>query len=79
MDFPIVDLLDEDACYAKLVDLLHPDGLACPRCGARDGLRVHRRHRDPVLDYQCRPAAASSTPGPGPPCRGPSAAPPRSS
>jgi hypothetical protein len=24
MDFPITDLLDQDACYRKLVDLLHP-------------------------------------------------------
>ena len=29
MDFPITDLMDEDACYAKPVDGLHPDGLAC--------------------------------------------------
>jgi transposase-like protein len=53
MDFPIVDLMDEDACYAQLVTWLHPDGLACPRCGARDRLHVHRRHRAPVLDYRC--------------------------
>jgi transposase-like protein len=53
MDFPIAEFMDEDACYEKLVDLLHPDGLACPRCHARDGLRVHRRHRAPVLDYRC--------------------------
>ena len=53
MDFPIAHLLDQDACYHKLVDLLHPDGLACPRCGRRDGLKVHRRHREPVLDYRC--------------------------
>ena len=53
MDFPIVDLLDQDACYAKLVALLHPGGLACPRCGSRDGLKVHRRHRAPILDYRC--------------------------
>ena len=53
MDFPILALLDEDACYRKLVALLHPSGLACPRCGARDGLAVHRRHRAPVVDYQC--------------------------
>jgi transposase-like protein len=52
MDFPITDLLDQDACYAKLVDLLHPEGLACPRCGSRDA-KVHRRHRAPVLDYRC--------------------------
>ena len=53
MDFPITDLMDQDACYAKLVGWLHPDGLACPRCSARDGLGVHRRHRVPVLDYRC--------------------------
>jgi transposase-like protein len=53
MDFPLADLMDEDACYQKLVGWLHPDGLACPRCGARDRLRVHRRHRAPVLDYRC--------------------------
>jgi transposase-like protein len=54
MDFPIADLMDEDACYAKLVAWLHPDGLACPRCGARDGLHVHHRHRAPVLGYRCK-------------------------
>jgi transposase-like protein len=53
MDFPIAGLLDQDACYAKLVGWLHPDGLACPQCGARHGLTVHRRHRAPVLDYRC--------------------------
>jgi transposase-like protein len=57
MDFPIDDLMDEDACYARLLEVLHPRGLACPRCEARDDaarLKVHRRHRAPVLDYQCR-------------------------
>jgi DNA-directed RNA polymerase subunit RPC12/RpoP len=53
MDLPIAELMDEDACYEKLVDVLHPDGLACPRCGGRDALKVHRRHRAPVLDYRC--------------------------
>jgi transposase-like protein len=53
MDFPIAGFMDEDACYEKLVDVLHPDGLACARCRAHDGLRVHRRHRAPVLDYRC--------------------------
>ena len=33
MDFPITELMDEDACYQKLMNWLHPDGLACPRCG----------------------------------------------
>jgi transposase-like protein len=52
MDFAIGHLLDEDACYAWLVRVLHPDGLACPRCSGRD-LKVHRRHRAPVLDHRC--------------------------
>jgi DNA-directed RNA polymerase subunit RPC12/RpoP/transposase-like protein len=45
--------MDEGACYRKLVELLHPDGLACPRCGQRQQLGVHSRHREPVLEYQC--------------------------
>jgi len=53
MDFPITDLMDEQACYAQLVDWLHPDGLACPRCHRGDRLVVHRRGRDPVLDFRC--------------------------
>jgi transposase-like protein len=52
MDFPIGALLDEGACYDYLVALIHPRGLTCPRCGS-DDLRVHRRTRDPVVDYRC--------------------------
>jgi transposase-like protein len=54
MDFPLVDLLDEEACYGQLLDLLHPEGLSCPRCGEAKELAVHRRHRHPVLDYRCQ-------------------------
>jgi transposase-like protein len=53
MDFPITDLMDEDACYAKLVAWLHPDGFACPRCRQGDRMAVHRRRRPPVLDHRC--------------------------
>jgi transposase-like protein len=53
MDFPIDDLVDEHACYERLVALLHPGGLACPDCREADRLGIHRRHREPVLDYQC--------------------------
>lgn len=53
MDFPIIDLMDEDSCYQRLVDWLHPNGLSCPRCHRREGLHIHRRDRDPVLDYRC--------------------------
>src|SRR4051812_46454060 len=52
MDFPLTDLLDDDACYAFLVDALHPDGLRCPACGDRHHT-IHRAHRAPVLDYRC--------------------------
>jgi transposase-like protein len=54
MDFPIRDLMDQGACYHKLLDLLHPGGMACPRCGTHDGHTVHRRRPDsPVIDYRC--------------------------
>ena len=52
MDSPIIDLMDQQACYQKLSGLLHPDGLTRPRCGSgRDRYNVHRR-RDgsPVVD-----------------------------
>jgi hypothetical protein len=52
MDFPITDLMDERACYDRLVDLLHPGGLTCPRRCGTDAF-VHRYFRDPVLDYRC--------------------------
>ena len=34
MDFPITDLMDEDACYAKLVQWLHPQGFSLARDAA---------------------------------------------
>lgn len=52
MDFPLLDLLDEQACYDFLLEALHPGGLRCPDCGSRR-LTIHRAHRDPVLDYRC--------------------------
>jgi transposase-like protein len=55
MDFPILDLMDQEGCRQKLFDLLHPEGFTRPRCGARDGLNVHRLHPDPsVVDYRCK-------------------------
>jgi transposase-like protein len=55
VDFPILDLMDQEGCCRRLDGLLHPDGCACPRCGAREGLNVHRRRLDsPVVDYRCK-------------------------
>lgn len=53
MDSPIAEYRDEDACYAKLVSVLHPGGVVCPRCGIGDRLKVHRRHRAPIIDHRC--------------------------
>jgi transposase-like protein len=51
IDFPIGELLDEEASTVWLEKHLHPDGLACPRCGARER-RVARR-KGPFLGYRC--------------------------
>ena len=61
MDFPIGELMDESACYEFLVGLLHPEGLACPRCSDRDHLKVHRRDRAPILAYRCTTCRRIST------------------
>lgn len=53
MDFPIQSFMDEDACFQFLLDLFHPEGLACPRCRAQEGFATHRYVREPVLDYRC--------------------------
>jgi transposase len=53
LDFPIHDLMNEDACYQFLLDLFHPDGLRCPRCGLAEGFYIHRYYREPILDYRC--------------------------
>ena len=53
MDFPILDLLDDDACYHQLVAWLHPEGMSCPDCLRTDSLRIHRHRREPVVDYRC--------------------------
>jgi len=59
MDFPLTDLLDEAACYRRLVGWLHPGGLRCPGCGAADrDCWAHRRHRDPLLDFRCKACGA---------------------
>lgn len=53
MDFPLSDLMDEQASYDFLVALLHPDGLACPRCHRQDDRKIHRHDRVPILVYRC--------------------------
>ena len=57
--WPITELLDEQACYDYLLGALWPDGLCCPR-GHRLPLKQapHDRHRAPILDYRCRQCGA---------------------
>lgn len=52
IDFPIDELLDEQACVEWLEHHLHPDGLKCPRCGACE--RRVARHIGPLPAYRCR-------------------------
>lgn len=53
LDFALGDLMDPSKCYQFLLQLLHPQGLHCPRCGGNN-YRVHRRQRQPLLDYRCQ-------------------------
>jgi transposase-like protein len=55
MAFPIMELLDEQACYEFLLGVLHPRGLQCP-VGHRvvAGQAPHMSDRAPVVDYRCR-------------------------
>ncbi len=55
MDFPIVDLLDDDVSAVWLLKHFHPHGLKCPHCAARVTqarvFRENKRTRLPV--YRC--------------------------
>ncbi len=52
--FSLVDLMDEQKCYKLLVNILHPDGLHCPKCEMPVGqCKVHRRDRAPLLYFRC--------------------------
>ena len=77
MDFPLTDLMDQDACYHKLLALLQLDGLVCPGCQSDHHLRVHRRHRAPVLDYRCTACGRVFNAFTGSALEGMHAAPPR--
>src|SRR5690242_8089421 len=51
IDFPISELLDEEASRGWLERQLHPAGLKCPECSSKER-RVARR-RGPVEAYRC--------------------------
>ena len=59
MQFPLTTLLDEQACYAFLLQVLIPGGLACPHGHLLPSEQApHDRHRAPIMDYRCRRCGA---------------------
>ncbi|HLF27984.1 MAG TPA: hypothetical protein VJG32_16745 [Anaerolineae bacterium] len=59
LGFRIQELMDEQACYQYLLEMLHPQGLRCPHGHALPaGQAPHDAHRAPILDYRCRTCGA---------------------
>ncbi len=59
LQFPLDDLLDEQACHDFLLRVLHPAGLHCPHGHPLPADQAaHDRHRAPILDYRCRTCGA---------------------
>src|SRR5215210_3937489 len=52
IDFPIDELLDEEACLRWLERRLHPDGLRCLRCG--DGRRRVAQQNGSWTAWRCK-------------------------
>ena len=52
IDFPIDELLDQEACRSWLEKHLHPDGLRCPHCAC--GERRVSRRAGHFLGYRCK-------------------------
>jgi hypothetical protein len=55
MQFPLDMLLNEQACYDYLLQVLHPNGMVCPHGHQLPPDQApHDRHRAPIMDYRCR-------------------------
>ena len=52
IDFPIADLLDEEASLGWLQRHLHPEGLCCPYCGSTERRLARQTRHYPA--YRCR-------------------------
>ena len=56
IEFPIVELMSSQSSYEWLLEYFHPQGMACPHCGA--ALQEARAFRvtksSQVPDYRCR-------------------------
>ena len=75
MDFPLIDYLDEDACYRKLVELLHPAVWLVRHVASGNASGSTTATGSRFWTTSAVTAVASSTPGPGPSCRGRTVAP----
>ena len=56
MDFPIVDLLDDDMSIVWLRQHFHPQGLKCPHChaGVEHAREFRRTKTSGLVVYRCR-------------------------
>jgi transposase-like protein len=63
MDFPIVDLLDDDVSAAWLLKYFHPHGFKCPACGAgvHAAREFRRTRRSQLTVYRCRRCQSTYT------------------
>jgi hypothetical protein len=53
MQQSLTELLDEQACYEWLLEILHPKGLYCPNGHALPvGQAPHDRQRTPIVKYK---------------------------
>ena len=56
IEFPIIELMSSQSSYEWLLDYFHPNGLACPHCGAtlQNGRTFRVTKSSQVPDYRCR-------------------------
>lgn len=56
MDFPIVELMDREACLVWLANHFHPNGLKCPHCqaGLDQAIRFRKTRRSDLIVYRCK-------------------------
>jgi transposase-like protein len=56
MDFPIVELMDREACAIWLVRHFHPNGLKCPHCqaGFDQALKFRKTKQSGLVVYRCK-------------------------
>lgn len=63
MDFPVVDLLDDDRSRIWLLRHFHPEGLQCPRCrtGVDKAYRFRQTGRSRLQVWRCKKCAQTYT------------------